>query len=56
MKDGESKREKKELTTFCKLLIMVKKHTHIQMAQEIVVNYDEAQRDKSTPDYIVHGA
>lgn len=26
------------------------------MAQEIVVNYDEAQRDKSTPDYSVHGA
>ena len=26
------------------------------MAQEIVVNYDEAQREKSTPDYSVHGA
>lgn len=53
----EKAREKKEkLTTFCKLLIIVKKKKHIQMAQEIVVNYGEAQRDKSTPDYSVHGA
>lgn len=29
---------------------------HIQMAQEIVVNYDAAQREKSTPGYTVHGA
>ena len=29
---------------------------HIQMAQEIVVNYDEAQREKSTPGYTVRGA
>ena len=33
-----------------------KNEKHIQMAQEIVVNYDEAQRDKSTPGYTVQGA
>lgn len=53
----KAREEKEKLITFCKLLIIVKKKKkHIQMAQEIVVNYDEAQREKSTPDYSVHGA
>lgn len=56
MKDGESKRKKRKTYYLLQTANHSKKKKHIQMAQEIVVNYDEAQRDKSTPDYSVHGA
>lgn len=61
MKDGESQRKKEKLTTCLKTVNHGKKkkkqpEKHIQMAQEIVVNYDAAQREKSTPGYTVHGA
>ena len=56
MKDGESKRRKRKTYYLLQTANHSKKKKHIQMAQEIVVNYDEAQREKSTPDYSVHGA
>lgn len=50
------KQEKKKKNFYLLQTANHSKKKHIQMAQEIVVNYDEAQRDKSTPDYSVHGA
>ena len=61
MEKARGKKKKREkLTTCLKTANHGKKkkknEKHIQMAQEIVVNYDEAQRDKSTPGYTVQGA
>ena len=64
MEKARGKKKKREKLTTClktanhgkKKQKQKKNEKHIQMAQEIVVNYDEAQRDKSTPGYTVQGA
>lgn len=55
MKKAREKKRQEKFTTFCKLLIMVKKKKKAQRAQENVINYDEAQRNKNMPDYTVSG-
>lgn len=54
MKKAREKKKQEKFITFCKLLIMVKKKK-AQRAQENVINYDEAQRNKNMPDYTVSG-
>lgn len=54
-KQEKKKKKQEKFTTFCKLLIMVKKKKKAQRAQENVINYDEAQRNKNMPDYTVSG-
>lgn len=56
MKDEESKRKKKTRKIY--YLLQTANHgkkKKAQRAQENVINYDEAQRNKNMPDYTVSG-